>query len=114
MLNTKEFSRLISLTLIRDQQYYYHAYQLKQLLEEKYEIKKEVIYPILRQLQSEELIITKDIALENSSKIQKKFKITQKGIDEIKYWLEQIDFQIQELKNIKNIVEGTNNHETMN
>lgn len=102
MITTKEKVKIIALSLVKKDKFYWHAYKIKNFIVKNFQIKQETIYVSLRELQEEKLLNSKIIYNENLNKEQKKFEITKLGEEK----LINFEFEIKQyqklLKNLEN------------
>lgn len=95
-LKVKDKVKYLTLALVEQEDFFWHGYTIKKFLIQNFEINKEIVYPTIRNMQEKGFLEHQNIFNEETSKQQKKFKITQSGKDEL------VDFkrQIEEFESI--------------
>lgn len=104
MITTKEKVKIIALSLVKKDDFYWHAYKIKSFIVKNFQIKQETIYVSLRELQEQKLVESKLIYNDEFNKEQKKFKITKLGEKKL------LDFEF-EINQYQKLLENLENKE---
>lgn len=82
MFSKKGLSEFVSLCLISKSDFKYSSTDIKEFLENEFDVKPEVIYPMLRKLHNEELVEFR--WSDSTSSPRKEYKILPKGLQQVK------------------------------
>lgn len=86
MYNKKQWTVLVSLLLIGQENYKWHGYQIKKQIKETYKLDNENVFPVLRELLKEGYIKSKEV-IDDNNRPRKHYRLTEEGeklIDEFR------------------------------